>query len=105
MQTSLGALADTPFQITMLYFAGARTSLPGEPYSEAVSIPDSPSPFLLSSLRKLLVELHPDNDEFADVLRKCAWSVNEEMVDRESEGAVVLKGGETVCVIPPVSGG
>ncbi|KAK4335669.1 hypothetical protein RTBOTA2_004445 [Rhodotorula toruloides] len=45
------------------------------------------------------------NDELARVLERSAWSVDEEMVDEEREDEVLLKGGETVCPIPPVSGG
>lgn len=39
------------------------------------------------------------------MLARSAWSVDEEMIAEEREGEVVLKGGETVCPIPPVSGG
>ncbi|BGP41139.1 hypothetical protein JCM10450v2_005171 [Rhodotorula kratochvilovae] len=91
-------------QITLLYFAAVRTSLPGEPPSQLLALPTSPAPFPLSALRAHLVrDVHPGNNEFARVLERCAWSVDEEMVDEED--GVVLKGGETVCAIPPVSGG
>ncbi|GAA5875738.1 hypothetical protein JCM8547_007054 [Rhodosporidiobolus lusitaniae] len=91
-------------QITLLYFAGVRTSLPSEPDSQVIDLPASPSPFPLSQLRQYLTStVHPDNEEFACVLERSEWSVNEEMV--EVEGKVVLRGGETVCPIPPVSGG
>jgi molybdopterin converting factor small subunit len=94
-------------QVTLLYFASARSSLPNEPHSEVVSLPSSnpPTPFHLSSLRALLLQLHPNNDEFANVLSRSAWSVDEEMVEPELESSLVLKGGEAVCIIPPVSGG
>ncbi|GAA6028724.1 hypothetical protein JCM8097_007363 [Rhodosporidiobolus ruineniae] len=88
-------------QITLLYFAGVRTSLPGEPDSQVVDLPSTPFP--LTQLRSLLVSLHNNNAELAAVLERSEWSVNEEMVDAE-EG-VQLLGGETVCPIPPVSGG
>ncbi|GAA5850678.1 hypothetical protein JCM9279_006384 [Rhodotorula babjevae] len=92
-------------EITLLYFAAVRTSLPSEPASQVVPLPDSPSPFPLSSLRQYLVDkVHSGNDDFARVLERCAWSVDEEMVDDDDE-AVALKGGEVVCPIPPVSGG
>lgn len=88
----------------LLYFAAVRTSLPAEPASQVVRLPDSPSPLPLSSLRQYLVDkVHPGNDDFARVLERCAWSVDEEMVDDDDE--VALKGGEVVCPIPPVSGG
>ncbi|GAA6011664.1 hypothetical protein JCM10207_004200 [Rhodosporidiobolus poonsookiae] len=93
-------------QITLLYFAGIRTSLAGEPDSQLVPLPPIPAPFPLSQLRHYLcTTVHAGNDEFARVLERSAWSVDEEMVDEEDEGKVVLKGGETVCPIPPVSGG
>ena len=63
-------------------------------------------PFPLSSLRQFLTtSVHPNNSELARVLERSAWSVDEEMVEREEESGVLLKGGETVCAIPPVSGG
>lgn len=89
--------------ITLLYFAGARTALPGEPYEEEVPLPSARFP--LSGLRALLVARHGDNRLFAAVLDKSAWSVNEEMVDRDAEDECILLGGETVGVIPGVSGG
>ncbi|TNY24430.1 hypothetical protein DMC30DRAFT_413366 [Rhodotorula diobovata] len=93
-------------EITLLYFAGVRTSLASEPSSQRVALPRSPSPFPLARLRQYLTtEVHAGNDEFARVLERCAWSVDEEMVDDEDEATVVLKGGEVVCPIPPVSGG
>ena len=42
---------------------------------------------------------------FADVLHRSAWSVEEEMVERDEEDKVFLKGGEVVGIIPGVSGG
>ncbi|GJN90054.1 hypothetical protein Rhopal_003052-T1 [Rhodotorula paludigena] len=93
-------------EIHLLYFAGIRTSLPGEPSSQTISLPITPSPFPLSLLRThLTAVVHAGNDEFARVLERSAWSVDEEMVDEEDEASVFLKGGETVCPIPPVSGG
>mgnify|MGYP006969732231 CR=1 FL=1 len=49
----------------------------------------------------LIKSIHPGNDEFAHVLGKSAWSVNEEMIDEDAEAQVWLRGGETVCPIPP----
>ncbi|GAA6055612.1 hypothetical protein JCM3770_006725 [Rhodotorula araucariae] len=91
-------------QITLLYFAAVRTAIPGEPSSQLLALPTTPAPFPLSALRTHLVQhVHVGNDEFARVLERCAWSVDEEMAD--DEDAVLLHGGETVCAIPPVSGG
>ncbi|GAA5972040.1 hypothetical protein JCM11641_002467 [Rhodosporidiobolus odoratus] len=91
-------------QITLLYFAGVRTAIPSEPDSQVLDLPHTPFP--LAKLRKHLCEVvHPDNEEFERVLYRSGWSVDEEMVDDDKEGEVLLKGGETVCPIPPVSGG
>lgn len=83
-----------------------RTSLPSEPYSTTIALPAEPTPFPLSRLRQHLIEqVYPGNAEFAQAITKSAWSVEEEMVDEGDEERVMLKGGETVCPIPPVSGG
>ena len=87
----------------MLYFAGARTSLPHEPNSESISL--STTPFALAGLRQLLCERHEGNIAFANVLQRSAWSVNEEMVQRDEEATTLLRGGEVVGIIPGVSGG
>ncbi|GAA5991026.1 hypothetical protein JCM10908_006507 [Rhodotorula pacifica] len=103
--TSSNAAAPGP-SIEMLYFAGVKTSLAGEPASQTIELPPTARPFPLSDLRDYLIaSVHPENDEFAYVLRRSAWSVNEEMIDEEEEVNVLLRGGETVCPIPPVSGG
>ncbi|KZT22382.1 hypothetical protein NEOLEDRAFT_1071638 [Neolentinus lepideus HHB14362 ss-1] len=86
-------------EITVLYFAGASTATGLT--SERVRLPSS-DPLPLSSLSELLVSLHPNNG-LEDILRTCQWSVEAEMVE-DTEG-VMLKGGEEVAVIPPVSGG
>ncbi|ORY41183.1 hypothetical protein BCR35DRAFT_42840 [Leucosporidium creatinivorum] len=93
-------------QITLLFFASVRTSLPSEPYSTTVSLPSDPTPYPISLLRQHLIEqVYPGNQEFKQALLKSAWSVDEEMVDESDEQRVMLKGGEIVCPIPPVSGG
>ncbi|KAL8286974.1 hypothetical protein RQP46_003980 [Phenoliferia psychrophenolica] len=90
--------------ITLLYFAGVRTAIAHEPESQTIALPTHPFP--LSSLREFLTtSVHPNNAELERVLERSAWSVEEEMIDREEEAGVLLKGGETVCAIPPVSGG
>ncbi|GAA6060358.1 hypothetical protein JCM10212_004542 [Sporobolomyces blumeae] len=95
-----------PPTITLLYFASIRTSLDGEPSSETLALPESPSPLTLSDLRTWLVRtVHDGNEAFRLALERSAWSVDEEMVAVEDERDVVLTGGETVCAIPPVSGG
>ena len=90
----------------MLYFASLRTSLAGEPSSQILQLPSSPSPFTLYDLRRYLVEeVHKGNEEFEHALERSLWSVDEEMVELESEKSFILKDGQVVCGIPPVSGG
>lgn len=90
-------------QITLLYFASIKTSLPNSPSSQLLTLPYVPFP--LSQLRALLSSEYPGNEELIMVLKKSAWCVEEEMIGRDEEENVMLMGGETVCGIPPVSGG
>ena len=85
-------------QITVLYFAAAMaaTKLP----SEMFTLPDGG--LKLSDLAKLIASRHP-NTGIDRVLEGSRWSVDAELVDRLD--SFVLKGGEEVAVIPPVSGG
>jgi len=84
--------------ITILYFAGASTAT--GLFEEVIELPTS-EPFLLSTLGSHLVSLHPKLDE---ILKTSQWSVNAKMVSDEDPD-MVLKGGEEVAVICPVSGG
>lgn len=84
--------------ITVLYFAAASTTVGLT--SEVVTIPQSGFP--LVSLGDLLISLHP-NTQLKKVLECSQWSVDAEMVDDPEK--LVLKGGEEVAVICPVSGG
>lgn len=86
-------------EITVLYFAAASTATGLT--SERIPVP-SDSGLPLSSLSQILASRHP-NKRLDQILATSQWSVNEEMVDDPS--AVVLKGGEEVAVICPVSGG
>ena len=84
--------------ITVLYFAAASTTVGLT--SEVVTIPQSGLP--LTSLGDLLISLHP-NTQLKEVLECSQWSVDAEMVDDPEK--LVLRGGEEVAVICPVSGG
>jgi molybdopterin synthase sulfur carrier subunit len=77
--------------IKLLYFAILREKLGRQ--EEMLEFSGS-----VGELRKLLVEREP---HLADVLKVCLFAVNQEYVGEE----FILKGGETVAVIPPVSGG
>lgn len=87
-------------EITVLYFAAASTAT--KLTSETIPLPHSTEPFKLSSLSALLVSRHPGTG-LEKILDSSQWSVEAEMVDDPE--TVVLKGGEEVAVICPVSGG
>ena len=99
--------------ITVLYFAAASTAT-GTP-RETVELPillppDSSTPsistvqagFPLSALADFLSRRYPGR-RLDEVLETSRWSVDAEMVERVEE--VMLRGGEEVAVICPVSGG
>jgi molybdopterin synthase sulfur carrier subunit len=77
--------------IKLLYFAILREKLGKQ--EEMLEFSGS-----VGELRRLLVEREPN---LADVLKVCLFAVNQEYVGED----FILKGGETVAVIPPVSGG
>jgi len=77
--------------IKLLYFAILREKLGRQ--EEMLEFSGS-----VGELRRLLVEREP---HLADVLKVCLFAVNQEYVGED----FILKGGETVAVIPPVSGG
>jgi molybdopterin synthase sulfur carrier subunit len=87
--------------ITVLYFAAASTAT--KLTSESITLPPEPeADFRLSALPALLTTRHP-NTGLDKILASSQWSVDAEMVDNPEN--VVLKGGEEVAVICPVSGG
>ena len=86
--------------ITILYFAGASTSTGLT--AETIPIPNDPG-LPLSALPDLLISRHSNAKDLKKVLDSSQWSVDAEMVDEPEK--VILKGGEEVAVIPPVSGG
>ncbi|EKM58213.1 uncharacterized protein PHACADRAFT_89938 [Phanerochaete carnosa HHB-10118-sp] len=88
-----------PPEITVLYFAAASTATGLT--VERVPLP-SGEPLPLTSLADLLVSRHPKTN-LDKVLLSSQWSVDADMVDEPEK--VVLKGGEEVAVICPVSGG
>ncbi|KAI9000580.1 hypothetical protein BD414DRAFT_405773 [Trametes punicea] len=92
-------MSSTP-TITVLYFAAASTATGLT--SEEVPLPTSSDSSFCTALADVLVARHPGTN-LRDVLAQSQWAVNEEMVDDPSK--VILKGGEEVAVICPVSGG
>jgi molybdopterin synthase sulfur carrier subunit len=85
--------------ITVLYFAAASTAAGRT--SERIALPDG-KPLSLTALGTLLSERYP-HTKMVDVLAGSQWSVDAEMVDDPDK--TLLKGGEEVAVICPVSGG
>ncbi|KAF8322157.1 hypothetical protein DL93DRAFT_2071957 [Clavulina sp. PMI_390] len=65
---------------------------------------EDPKALSLADLGSALLARHSDT-KLSAVLATSKWSVNEEMVQEEEIENIVLKGGDVVAVIPPVSGG
>ncbi|OSD06317.1 hypothetical protein PYCCODRAFT_1464276 [Trametes coccinea BRFM310] len=96
---SAGPDSDPP-TITVLYFAAASTATGLT--TEAVPLQDPSRGLPLSQLSDVLAARHPGTN-LREVLAQSQWAVDEEMVDDPAR--VVLKGGEEVAVVCPVSGG
>ncbi|CAL1716522.1 unnamed protein product [Somion occarium] len=84
--------------ITVLYFAAASTATGLT--EQSIALPQNPFP--LSSLASVIISQHP-NKGLEKILGTSQWSVDAEMVDDPEK--VLLKGGQEVAVICPVSGG
>jgi molybdopterin converting factor small subunit len=95
----MSSSSTTTTTITILYFASASTAT-GKT-TEKLAIPSTGLP--LPSLPSLLLSHYPNNTSLPQVLSSSQWSINAEMIDDPSY--VILKGGDEVAVIPPVSGG
>ena len=91
--------------ITVLYFAAASTAT-GLTFG-SIELPTTSSHtqgFPLSELAAFLEARHAGTD-LGKILRTSRWSVDAEMVEEGEEDSVILKGGEEVAIICPVSGG
>jgi len=91
-------MASSATTVTVLYFAAAHTETGIT--SEVIDV--GPGGLKLSELGQLLIGRHPDT-KLQQVLAASQWSVNLDMV--EDPDSIVLRGGEEVAVICPVSGG
>jgi molybdopterin synthase sulfur carrier subunit len=92
-------------EVTVLYFAAASTATALT--EEKIPIPmgdDNTPTFHLSKLPELLVARHPST-RLGGVLQTCKWSVNAEMIEEDKIEKTLLKGGDEIAVICPVSGG
>lgn len=85
-----------PGHFTVLYFAAVADYVARE--SEAL-----PAPLALADLFGALEKRHPGVRE--RLLGSCLVTVNLEYVDVAAEDGVVIKEGDEVAVIPPVSSG
>ncbi|MEZ0322893.1 MAG: molybdopterin converting factor subunit 1 [Hydrogenothermaceae bacterium] len=79
-------------KVKVLYFSSLKEKI-GKPFEE-IDIEESS----LEDLKRKITQLHP---EISDYLNKIMFAVNEEYVSTD----IVLKDGDTVALIPPVSGG
>ncbi|KAF4614214.1 hypothetical protein D9613_007759 [Agrocybe pediades] len=84
--------------VTVLYFAAASTATGLT--SEKISIPDDG--LKLSDLTEVLNQ-HHEGKGLKGIIETSQWSVDLEMV--EDPDRVLLRGGEEVGIICPVSGG
>jgi molybdopterin converting factor small subunit len=89
----------SPKTVTVLYFAAASTAT--NLTTETVPIAESGQ--RLSEFAKLIISRHPNASNLEGILSSSQWSVDAEMVENPED--VILKGGEEVAVICPVSGG
>ena len=60
----------------------------------------------LSDVPDLLLASHAwCREELRGVLEKSALSLNEQIIHKDQQASTMVKPGDTVAVIPPVSGG
>ena len=85
-------------EITVLYFAAATTATGCT--SETFSLPEDG--LKLSDLAELIASRHP-NTGIKHVLERSQWAADSNLIHHLD--SFVLRGGEEVAVIPPVSGG
>ncbi len=80
-------------KIKVLYFSSLKDKL--EKQTEEIDLPENST---VQNLISILKEKYPN---ISDSLDNVMFALNEEYVDKDSP----LKDGDTVALIPPVSGG
>ncbi|CAO1623857.1 unnamed protein product [Jaminaea pallidilutea] len=100
--TSASGAAASKQEVTVLLFAAARDAAGTS--SVSLRLPSSPYPLRDLATLLSLQELR-DMPRLQNILARSQWSVDQTMVDDDELEQRVLKGGEEVAVIPPVSGG
>jgi molybdopterin converting factor small subunit len=86
--------------VTVMYFAAAQTAT--KKFADLISLENYPEGLPLSKLGDILVSMYPQTN-LKSVLATSQWSVDAKMVDDVDK--IILKGGEEVVVVCPVSGG
>lgn len=111
-----GRYSDSITLSSLITFHNNHNSIPiSSSFDPARSSEEEEARVPLSLLAAYIISLYPSpstppstsQPSLAQVLESSAWSVNEEMIpkDDSEEGNVMLKAGDVVAVIPPVSGG
>lgn len=91
-------MSNTPGQFSLLYFASAATYT--RKSSEAL-----PAPMTLGDLYQHLETSYPGIQE--KILTSCLFTINLDYVDADEEAmkSTLIKEGDEVAIIPPVSSG
>lgn len=84
-----------PGHFLLLFFAASRTCAGRE--KDIL-----PAPMTMAALRKHLGQQYPGMEA---ILEASALTINLEYVDEDEGSEVVIKGGDEVAIIPPVSSG
>lgn len=95
-----GDAASTSGGSTVLvrYWASARSA-------SGVAEESFPTPATLADLLAAVVAAHPDRPRLADVVGVCSVLVGDRPAGTSDPADVVLRGGETVELLPPFAGG
>ena len=91
--------------ITVLYFAAAREATEGQIASEQIALPPSAATtttdqISVAELKRTLAKKH--GKKLAAILETCAVSVEQEYCESDED---VVRSGDEVAIIPPISGG
>ena len=86
--------------ITVLYFASAREATEGQIASEHIALPSENKIISVAALKRTLAHKH--GKKLAAILETCAVSVAQEYCESDED---VVRSGDEVAIIPPISGG
>lgn len=88
-------------KLKVLFFASAREAVGG--LTELwLDFPDDKTTTTTRRLRLVLAKRYPN---LAETMSTITLAVNEEYVDDDDDNDVILQDGDTVALIPPISGG